>query len=239
MWRLALWRIRMPPIAGESRRPAGLVTFPLSLTPTPAKALRIVVVPAAGRAHVALAAGPAPQAGLRCTPSLPFAALEPPPPARCAHGSKPRRQGYAPQLSRLCRGMPGATSGRAAAAHVFGACAPNLAPAAGRRRRRATPSTRNRALASAYKAARPPPAVPFWSPDRTEFTVSVNMSGNKAARAPCRSRSSRCSAGPPARTTLVVRGGEIVVTRGPDDAPDLQRPKGGATGGGKAGARRP
>ena len=46
--------------------------------------------------------------------------------------------------------------------------------------------------------------------------------------------------GRPARITFVVRGDEIVVARGPDDAPARRRrPKGGSPGGGKAGARRP
>ena len=231
----------MPPIAGESRRPAGLVTFPLSLTPAPAKALRLVVVPAAGRAHVALAAGPAPQAGaavhaaavlcrvgaaaacalrarIKAAPTGLRAATFP---ALPRHARRHVRQSGRRACLRGLRAKFGA-GGRTAQAPGHAEypepstciCLQGGAPAAGRA---VLESRRNRVHRK---------------------REHVREQGLPEHRAEADLRDAR-PAGRPARTTLVVRGGEIVVTRGPDDAPDRRRPKGGATGGGKAGARRP
>ena len=83
--------------------------------------------------------------------------------------------------------------------------------------------------------------MPTWSPDTTEFTVSVNISGNRGYQSTVPMPIVEML-GRPARITFSVRGDEIVVTRGPDDAPARQqRRRGGAARSGRkaGGTRRP
>ena len=69
-----------------------------------------------------------------------------------------------------------------------------------------------------------PPAVPHWGPDCTEFTVSVNICGNRGYQStvpmPIVERLGR-----PTHITFRVRGDEIVVTRGPEGLAGPQAPQ--------------
>lgn len=85
--------------------------------------------------------------------------------------------------------------------------------------------------------------MPHWSPDCTEFTVSVNICGNRGYQSTVPMPIVEML-GRPARITFRIRGDEIVVVRGPDNAQARGRRGGGggaARGRGRgeaAGARR-
>ena len=76
----------------------------------------------------------------------------------------------------------------------------------------------------------PPPAVPTRKADRTEFTVSVNICGNRGYQSTVPMPVAEML-GRPTHITFKVRGDEIVVTRGPEDAPARRRRRRAAKGG--------
>ena len=79
-------------------------------------------------------------------------------------------------------------------------------------------------------------AVPRWNADSTEFTVSVNISGNRGYQSTVPMPIVEML-GMPTHITFRVRGDEIVVTRGPEGIPVRSR-RGRRRRAAKSGARR-
>ena len=67
--------------------------------------------------------------------------------------------------------------------------------------------------------------MPTWSADRTEYTVSVNICGNRGYQStvpmPVMDKLGR-----PASITFRLRGDEVVVVKGPEDAAPARRGRG-------------